>query len=402
MSHEKLTPYPHQKKVESFQLYYIDTQHDLQLMLDKIKNTPEIAVDIEFDRNRHHYDFSLCLIQIACDDSCYIIDPLQEGVDALSIKKLNPLWKVFENPAIIKIFHSPSEDIRLLKTLNCYIKNIFDTHTAAQLTSTPTFSYKHLLETRLQINLEKNEQTSDWKRRPLSPFQLQYAAKDVIYLFELKKILLQEVTSLHRLNWLQEELLHLETLEIAETDNLHLRIKGAKDLTDLQRHQLKALFDYRDKQAQKLNKPPYQTIEDGILMALVERPKDTIAQWTSLKRKHPRLQNAIADIEALLQQAIQEAQALGLSNRPYYPTQAEKQAALDRRDQLRRCKDFFKPIRDHIQQQYGESIAALVLTVRIIEDFCWERYKLSHLKQYAQNIIRQAAADIGTDLSQYE
>ena len=105
----------------------IITNHDLLIAVDKLSKCKEIALDLEFDRNSFSYGFNLCFIQIqsdAPDSHTYLIDPMSPQIN------LTPLYKhVLENNKIVKVIHSPSEDLRLLQTLKCYTTNIFDTGT---------------------------------------------------------------------------------------------------------------------------------------------------------------------------------------------------------------------------------------------------------------------------------
>lgn len=401
---QKLQPYPPIRKIDGFTIYYIDTTEQLHEAVSHLKRASELSLDLEFDRNRHHYGFTLCLVQIAYDDCCYLIDPLSTAsTNPLTLRALQPLWEVLANPSITKILHSPSEDIRLLKLSGCAITQLFDTDTAAKLSRIPTTSYKDLLAKRLGIDLEKDQQTSDWCKRPLSPFQLQYAAKDVLYLSELRQVLQNELAEMNRTEWFAEEMKLIEGLEEAEVDEPHLRIKGAKHLTATEQHLLKSLYQYRDQQARTLNKPPYQTIEDSVLLSLIADPAHTLEHWTDGRNKHPRLRTeaTVRTLANLLNTARTEAQQQGLATSPYYPTPAERAAAYQRRLELEQCRDLFKPLRERLAATYGEA-ATLLFTTKIADELCSGKRTISNLKQYTQPIVRQTAHELGIDLSPYE
>ena len=57
-------------------IQYIKTITGYQEFLSELNKTNEIALDLEFDRNRYGYGFQLCLIQCQVHSTCYIIDPL--------------------------------------------------------------------------------------------------------------------------------------------------------------------------------------------------------------------------------------------------------------------------------------------------------------------------------------
>ena len=99
---------------------YITTQEQLSECITKINSVPEIAVDLEFDKNRYRYGFNLCLLQIKAADEIFLIDPLGADFD------IKPIFEPLENPKIEKVVYAFGEDIRLLHTLGCYPKNLFD------------------------------------------------------------------------------------------------------------------------------------------------------------------------------------------------------------------------------------------------------------------------------------
>ncbi len=121
--------------------HYIRTQTEFDRAANYLTTCTEIAIDLEFDRNRYRYGFNMCLIQIEANDIIYIIDPVNS-----EISNYQPLWDILENPAILKIMHSPNEDISLLKIQGCKLRNLGDTEYAARLQNVKTVSLGALLE----------------------------------------------------------------------------------------------------------------------------------------------------------------------------------------------------------------------------------------------------------------
>jgi len=56
------------------------------------------------------------------------------------------------------------------------------------------------------VRLHKSQTLTDWRRRPLTPSQLRYAADDVIYLPAIRKRLGAKLRKLEREGWLAEEM----------------------------------------------------------------------------------------------------------------------------------------------------------------------------------------------------
>jgi len=81
-------------------------------------------------------------------------------------------------------------------------------------------------------------------------------------------------------------------------------VKGARDLSPRQAAVLGALFVYREREAERLDRPPFKVMAEGILMALVRRTpsrveSDVIAPRTTLQdlaRHAPRTRGDLATI----------------------------------------------------------------------------------------------------------
>ena len=107
------------------ELRHITREKDFDKVISKLRQANFIAVDLEFDSNHHHYGFKLCLMQIFCGNTVYLIDP--QYVD---IKRIFPF---LEDENIEKIVFSFGEDLKLLHSLNCNPKNIYDISIAVKL-----------------------------------------------------------------------------------------------------------------------------------------------------------------------------------------------------------------------------------------------------------------------------
>ena len=144
---------------------YIKTFEELEKAASKWNKCTQIAIDTEFDDNNNYYGRHLCLVQIYDKDKIYLIDTVKlEG-------NIKPLLSVLENPAIEKLFHSSSSDLIVVGDVcHCSIKNIQDTALMYRflLKSSNDIGLQSLVEEKLNIELEKQEQVSDWAKRPLS------------------------------------------------------------------------------------------------------------------------------------------------------------------------------------------------------------------------------------------
>ncbi|GAC13570.1 ribonuclease D [Aliiglaciecola lipolytica] len=223
----------------------ITTFEALNSFCIQASNAPAIAVDTEFVRTRTLYP-RLGLIQIYDGVTLVLVDPL-------GIEDLSPLANLLTNPNVVKVLHSCSEDLETFwHSLNVIPNPIFDTQFAACLLNKgATLGYAALIELMLDIKLDKGESRTDWIARPLSEQQCQYAANDVLYLFQVYPELHEQIEALGRTEWVYQE---MQQLALKKSVNLpadlaYLNIKNNWKLSGLSLYVLKQLAKWRIEQA---------------------------------------------------------------------------------------------------------------------------------------------------------
>lgn len=126
----------------------------------------------------------LCLVQLSSGDgNAHLVQLDRTSYNAPNLKAL------FADPAVTKIFHYARFDVAVIKHyLGVDTAPLYCTKIASKLTRTYTDRHglKDLIKELLGIELNKQQQSSDWGAHVLSDAQKQYAAQDVIYLHELK------------------------------------------------------------------------------------------------------------------------------------------------------------------------------------------------------------------------
>jgi ribonuclease D len=250
----------------------ITTRSDLEALAKVLVKEDVLAVDTEADSFYHYFD-KTCLVQIASRKQTWLVDPLALGGPA----ELAPLEAIFASPKVRTIFHAAEYDIFVLKR-DCGFKfcNLFDTMVSAQLLGYPAIGLSALIEHHFGVKLPKDEQRSDWSRRPLSDNQLTYAVSDVRYLIRLAEKLEKELQKAGRLAWAEADFQVLTQREWPERefDRLgYLRIKGARALDPVSLAILRELYLLRDERAREVDRPPFKVLGNRTLFELVhERP----------------------------------------------------------------------------------------------------------------------------------
>jgi len=260
----------------------IESESDLETLAADLMKEKVVAVDTEADSFYHYFD-KTCLIQIGTPKRSVLVDPLALGGPA----KLAPLAPMFASPDIRVLFHAAEYDIFVLKR-DCgfEFRNLFDTMVSAQLLGYPAVGLAALIEHHFDVKLPKDEQRSDWSRRPLTPKQLEYAASDVIYLIRLADKLEKELRKAKRLEWAHAEFESLTKRAWPERtfDKLgYLRIKGARKLESKSLSILRELYILRDRRAREIDRPPFKVLGNRTLIEIAEEKPRSLAALGEIK-----------------------------------------------------------------------------------------------------------------------
>ncbi|MBJ26478.1 MAG: ribonuclease D [Rhodospirillaceae bacterium] len=161
-------------------IYKEDLPNDLDLGNTIAVDTETMGLNPERDR--------LCLIQLSNGNGdCHLV---QLGKNS----KFNSpnLNKLLSNKQVLKIFHFARFDVAIIqKYLRVSCQPIYCTKIASKLVRTYTdrHGYKDLCKDLLNIEISKQQQSSDWGSEKLSNQQIEYASTDVLHLHSLKEIL---------------------------------------------------------------------------------------------------------------------------------------------------------------------------------------------------------------------
>jgi ribonuclease D len=379
-------------KHKSHQIHFIDNQADLNFCLPIIAKNETLAIDLEFDHNMFRYGFLLCLIQIATEKDCFLIDPF-------AVKNLEPLWQILRNPQQLKILHAANEDIKLLKTLGCSLKPIFDTELAARLLNFPRNSLQGVLADVLLVEIEKGQQKSDWGKRPLTSQQLFYAANDVIFLHKLHQKILAELNQ-KNLKWIFDQ--ECEALTNKETDGDDKRLKDLyASCSDYEFFVISKLHQLREDTAKKLNKPPAQVFSNDVLWDLLKNTQETLLNWYQTKGLHPKTKTDefIGILEDTIEVAQQEALEKGLNQERKFiakPTPEQRKQVEQEKESI------FFPIRNNLAEKYGEQAISIIMSKKLIEMLIEKNTTIAKLKPYQISLITETAQSLGIDISRYQ
>ena len=288
-------------------------------LIEQIEPADRVAIDTEAD-SLHSYREKLCLLQISVpapdavagvSDAGQSMSPGHESartvcdyiVDPLANIDLEPLRRALETKEIV--LHGADYDLRMLRRgLNLAASKIFDTLIAARLLGIREFSLAALVKRYFDLTLLKGSQKANWAQRPLPARMAEYAMNDVHYLLPLAEKLEAELVRYERWDWLRQSCQRaIEQAAVARTrDHDELwRIRGSGLLRGGSAAVLRALWQWREKEADKADRPPFHVLRnEELLKAAAKFASGSVPDYKhfSFRRRQAFLEAAQAALRA--------------------------------------------------------------------------------------------------------
>jgi len=319
------SPAPHHP--ESIEV--IADQGAFDRLLDSLAGVPLLAVDTEA-ASFHRYEDKVYLLQVSSRDRTAVVDPL-------GLERLDRFGAILADPAVEVVFHDADYDLRLMHHQYGFrAARLFDTRIAAQFLNEPGIGLAALLTKYYGVKLNKKYQRADWSARPLSTEMVDYAATDTHYLPALRDELRAQLEARGRLAWVEEEFALLEGVAWApaeEGESSYLRLKGAKALKGRELALLRALYDWREATARRLDRASFRIVNNEPLFAMAKQPPRSLDELQRVKgvgpetiaRRGPEILDAIEGA-----MAIPERDLPRIPRSPRRPPDPAADARLDR------------------------------------------------------------------------
>jgi ribonuclease D len=255
-------------------MHVITTQDELEAAIAALEKSDFVTVDTEFIRETTFWPI-LCLIQMAAPGVTALVDPLAPDID------LKPFFRLMGNEAVTKVFHAARQDIEIVVHLGDLVPHpVFDTQVAAMVCGFgDSVSYDQIVQKVTGTRLDKSSRFTDWRHRPLSDKQLDYALADVTYLIDVYQHLKAELERENHAHWLNEE---MEILTSRETYDPHpenawkrlkMRLRKPQELAVLQ-----AVAAWREREARERDVPRGRVLKDDAIYEIAQQaPRDATA-----------------------------------------------------------------------------------------------------------------------------
>ncbi len=270
----------------------VSTTEDLPELIAGIEAADLVGMDTEFVAE-DCYRPDLCLLQISTRTDVFIVDPRTIG-------DLGRIWELLVDGRRTVVVHAGREEILFAyRATGKSIPTLFDVQLALGLLGGEfPASYGKLLQRTLGEMVPKGETRTDWRKRPLSSAQLEYAALDVLHLPLLFDALSQEIRQLGRWEWLSDELIRRQAnlIETQLQEGWH-RLSGVQSLHGRQLGIVRELWTWRDQRAEQKNMPARRVLRDDLIVELAKRGSADAKKIAHIRGlHHPGFQRFIPEI----------------------------------------------------------------------------------------------------------
>lgn len=266
----------------------VDTPALFEQMIEHLHGQPVIAVDTESNSLFRYYP-KVCLIQLTTFADANAADPadvVDYLIDPLALANVQPLGDFLRDPAVDVILHAAENDILILqRDFSFQFYNIFDTQLAARILGWNKVGLAAMLRSHFGVESDKRMQRTDWGRRPLTAKQILYAQMDTHFLPVLRTNMISALKAANRWKEAQEAfsmLRHVNYYEREQSTRTFWQMKHTRDINKSDLAILQALWEWREEEAQRRDRPPFKVATDQTLVNLTTHQPRELQELNSI------------------------------------------------------------------------------------------------------------------------
>jgi ribonuclease D len=278
----------------------ITTGGQLGELCQELAACPWIALDTEFV-SENTYRPELCLIQVSTPQRLAMID-------TIVVQDVRPFWQAVVDGNHETIVHAARGEMEFcLLAVDQLPKRLFDVQLAAGLAGIEyPAGYGTLVAKLLGESSQKQETRTDWRKRPLSKRQIDYAVQDVYYLGLIRDRTYALLEKLGRLPWMQEETeAWCKELCRAMSSERWRRVSGNSGLDQRSLAIVHELWKWREGEAKRRDQPARRVLRDDLIIELAKRQTADVKRIRAVRGlERGDLLRKIDDIAACIQRAL--------------------------------------------------------------------------------------------------
>lgn len=275
-------------------------------LCQRLEGSTRIGFDTEFV-SEDTFRPELCLVQVVAEGGP--AGPVLAVIDPQPIGDLTPFWRVLADGPHVSIAHAAREEINFcVHAIGRPPANLFDTQLAAAFCS-PEYpaAYSSVVQRLLNKRPNKGEQRTDWRRRPLTDAQIDYALEDVRYLFALHDRIIDRVDRLGRAAWLDAETAAFVAEVVdARTRQRWRKVSGSGGLPARSLAIVRELWLWRQAEAERRDLPAKRILRDDLIVELAKKKTDREDKIRAVRGMlHGQLKRAIPEIAAAVKRGLE-------------------------------------------------------------------------------------------------
>lgn len=246
-------------------------QDEFEALCADAREQGVVAFDTEFVAE-HTYTPELCLLQFATDGRVV-------GVDPYKVTDLSAWWELMADPGVLVIAHGSQAEIRFcLELSGKRPRNLVDVQLAEGLRSRSyPLAFASLVARVLGRRTKGKETRTDWRQRPLTAKQIDYALEDVEPLMKVWEVQQKSLKKRGRLDWATHEFERMVDEIAADMRRPSwIRLPGLHRLNPREFAAAIELAEWREREAKAKNRPVRKLLRDDLVVELARRQPKTV------------------------------------------------------------------------------------------------------------------------------
>ncbi|MEZ6045284.1 MAG: HRDC domain-containing protein [Planctomycetaceae bacterium] len=235
-------------------------------LCENIREVGIVAFDTEFV-SEYTYRPELCLLQFAFGDQVAAVDPRE-------LTDLSQWWEIMADPDVTVVVHGGQAEVRFcLEEGQKTPCSLVDIQLAEGLQSRSyPLGYETIVHRRLNVRLSGKETRTDWRQRPLSERQIEYALEDVRHIVPIWLKQKQNLEHLNRMEWANSEFDRMiQEQQLDRSRPCWTRLTGVYRLNPREFQIASLICNWRQTEAENSNRPLRRILRDDLIIELAKR-----------------------------------------------------------------------------------------------------------------------------------